>query len=411
MNTTELPLEMWRHIFEQVPDAADLAIASRLCKFVQLEAEYVLYRYVEIHSSTQAQRLGDTLKLCPRRVGIIHGAHIDISKGELRPDNPTTLTPSIEDDAVQCINTLLKMVPHLRTLKITVGLARILPNRLHMMLEGTTANILSLSFDFSISSDFARIIEQRPAIEKLSIFPRSITTPCAFPDCLLPNLRYLRCSSFILDMLQGPHHITHLTLHYRDPRHVNHALDLLGHQLVSLSLCRAWNMFSPLPDLNQPSRTLPFTKIQSVELPCLTRLATRTALYPSGSKTNRSSTSEVPILAPVFITVGDILQDQTLDVGNFYPPLGPIRTWTWCIGIATIIDSNEQQVEISTEDIYRESMSEFAAKLLFEMWPSLEYFEYIRLGERSSVVYSRGEDGKLTEREKWYGYPLMWDLY
>ena len=56
-------------------------------------------------------------------------------------------------------------------------------------------------------------------------------------------------------------------------------------------------------------------------------------------------------------------------------------------------------------------MSEFAAKLLFEMWPSLEYFEYIRLGERSSVVYSRGEDGKLTEREKWYGYPLMWDLY
>lgn len=265
ISTRPLPLEIWRAIVEEIQDLTNLPNIALTCKTLRFEAEAVLYDTIHLHKFSQFQHLSDTLKSCPRRTAMARSLRITLDRDHW-PNDGRNLDPEV----VQSINTLLKMLVRLRDLSVECGKNSWNPGGVEEMLEGCTFELRALTCDLTIDDprgDFFHVLARYSSIEELNLSPTAMRLHVAIPADILPRLRILRASASIVVGLQAPHCITHLNIAYESQNSIDFVLKLLGHQLVSLSMYRRYFL---------AGNALPFTESQSVDLPCLTRIATLT---------------------------------------------------------------------------------------------------------------------------------------
>ena len=100
------------------------------------------------------------------------------------------------------------------------------------------------------------------------------------------------------------------------------------------------------------------------------------------------------------------MRHKPLNIKTFRPLKSPIKTWVWCIRV----DEPIQEKDNAIRKRYNTSVAWFAEKIL-KAWPSLENFEFVRLGSRQSIIYTLDESNQLVQREQQFDRRLSWDLF
>lgn len=227
---SELPLELWSHIFRYLHSYPDLARISRLCRSLQHEAELVLYHSVFLHGDLRIRSFHRAIAVSPRRAGIVRRLMMDDKY------NSYPITAGM--------NEILPLVSGVTTLHIKADWSITYLMDLHLtQLQACTFQLKEFVTNLPVSPAFVRFLELQPHIETLvSISRVDAEASAALPRNVLPALRILNTGREFMNVLRYPRNITHLILwvrlDYLDTHAVDKALWVLRHQLISLKLFR-----------------------------------------------------------------------------------------------------------------------------------------------------------------------------
>lgn len=268
----KFPLEIWRLIFEQIhDDVASLVSAACLCRTLQLEVEAVLYYTIQLRTYSQLQHLTEALKSSCRRASLVRGLKIDLHPHRWPSvQGPDAWMPRLTPEAVQELNTLLRILVRLQMLEVWhKGPDGMNPGSAETMLEGCTFQLRTFKTCLELvkHASFFDVLATQPNIQELTVFPviMKVRPYIVIPADILPKLRLLRATSFVVRGLRAPHSITHLSIAYEERCKLDSVLRILGPQLISLSLCGRTILGNTLT---------PIIESDDVEMPHLTRLAT-----------------------------------------------------------------------------------------------------------------------------------------
>lgn len=109
---------------------------------MQIEAEAVLYRSVDLHQILAGRALTEALKYSPRRIPTVRKCSITLGRNEW-PYDPYYDYPDITKECAKHLNTLLKMLTRLQSLKIERGHRGYSPGPAYETLGGCTFKLLS----------------------------------------------------------------------------------------------------------------------------------------------------------------------------------------------------------------------------------------------------------------------------
>ena len=155
-----LPMELYRDIFSYVSSMRDFCNLSILCRDLQPEAEFFIYRSVQSTSRSQTEYLCDIISSSAHRHMLVK--ELDISHDEWK-GSPISATRDRE--YWERVARLLRGLPNLEELKIHDNMAT--GNTNAWVLSQCQFSLQKLDCDFAFDPAFLRFLRTQRALKRL----------------------------------------------------------------------------------------------------------------------------------------------------------------------------------------------------------------------------------------------------
>ena len=156
-----LPTELYRHIFQHVTSMRDFCSLSIVCRELQSEAEYFIYRSIDSSRRSHTEYLCDLITSSPHRHLLVRSLRIS------NDDTQSHISEARNRDYWERIARLLHDLPRLEELKIHDDMSVPIGNKNAWVLSHCTFSLRHFDSDFVFDDNLLSFLRSQRSLERL----------------------------------------------------------------------------------------------------------------------------------------------------------------------------------------------------------------------------------------------------